>query len=105
VVRVTRARDEGRREIAARGLTADAVTHLTADALGTIDLAALAPVKKLLKCFFSEEPWTGADDAALADLVGPGDGWWRYELDGDLGFEFGWRDGAFRMDVVPRHGG
>lgn len=95
-------RDTGRREIATRGLTPAAVTHLTRDALGTIDLAALAPVKKLLKRFFSDESWTGAEDQSLAELVGPGDGWWQHELDDDLGFEFGWRDGSFRLEVSPR---
>jgi hypothetical protein len=91
-------RETGRREIAARGLTSAAVAHLTREALGTIDLAALAPVKKLLKTFFSDEPWTDADDRSLADLVGPGDGWWRHDLDDGLILEFGWRDGSFRIE-------
>ncbi len=93
-------RDEARRAVAARGLTPDAVAHLTRDALGTIDFAALAPVKKLLKQFFSDESWTSDEDDALAKLVGPGDGWWRHAVDDDLGLEFGWGDGAFRMEVV-----
>ena len=75
------ARDECRREIAASGLTPAAVTHLTRDALGTIDFANLAPVKKLLKQFFSDDEWTAEDDAELARLVGPGTGWWRHKLD------------------------
>jgi hypothetical protein len=78
------------------------VAHLTSDALGTIDFAALAPVKKLLKRFFSDEPWTDDDDGALAELVGPGNGWWRHQLDDDFELEFGWRDGAFRMEPAPR---
>jgi hypothetical protein len=104
VARVTgdAARDEARREVATRALTPAAVSHLTSDALGTIDLAALAPVKKLLKRFFSDETWTDDDDDALAELVGSGDGWWRHELDDDLVFEFGWRNGAFRMEPAPR---
>ena len=40
---------------------------------------------------------------ALAALVGAGDGWWRHELDNDLELEFGWRDGAFRIEPAPRH--
>jgi hypothetical protein len=95
-------RDEARREVAGRGLTPDAVAHLTRDALGTIDLAALAPVKRLLKRFFSNDVWTEEDDRALADLAGSGGGWWRHELDDDLTFEFGWRDGAFRMELGRR---
>ena len=96
-------RDEARREVAARGLTSAAVALLTRDALGTIDLAVLAPVKKLLKCFFTDGPWAADDDDALADLVGVGDGWWRHDLDADFRFEFGWRDGAFRLELAPRH--
>jgi hypothetical protein len=94
-------RDECRREVAASGLTPAAVTHLTRDALGTIDLDNLAPVKTLLKRFFSAETWTGGDDDALAALVGPGDGWWRHEIDEQFAFEFGWRAGAFRLELAP----
>ncbi len=94
--------DEPRNQVAARGLTPAAVTHLTRDALGTIDFAALAPVKKLLKQYFSPEPWTATDEAAFADLVGTGTGWWHHELDDDFALEFGWRDGAFRMNVHAR---
>jgi hypothetical protein len=74
-------RDESRKEVATRGLTPTAAAHLARDASGAIDLAALAGVKKLLKRFFSDEPWTADDDAALAELMGPGAGWWRYDLD------------------------
>lgn len=94
--------DEPRHEVAARGLTPAAVTHLTRDALSRIDLANVAPVKKLLKRFFSDAPWTAGDDDALAELVGPGEGWWRHALDEDFDFEFGWRDGAFRLAVCRR---
>jgi hypothetical protein len=96
------ARDDARREVAARGLTPIAVTHLTRDALGGIDLANLAPVKQLLKRFFSDGEWTVADDDALAALAGSGAGWWRHDLDDDFRIEFGWRAGTFRMDVGAR---
>jgi hypothetical protein len=95
-------RNEARKVVAVRGLTPNAVAHLTRDALGAIDFAALAPVKKLLKQFFSDEEWTAADDASLAALVGSGDGWWRHDLDDDYAIEFGWRDGSFRIDVTAR---
>jgi HEAT repeat protein/scaffold Nfu/NifU family protein len=98
-------RDECRREVAASGLTPEAVTHLTRDALATIDLANLAPVKALLKRFFSAERWSGDDDDALADLVGPGDGWWRHELDARFEFEFGWRAGRFGLVLSPLRAG
>ena len=63
-------RDEARRAVVERGLTPAAVAHLTHDALGTVDLSVLAPVKGLLKRFFSDQPWTPDDDRLLADLVG-----------------------------------
>ena len=92
-------RDKCRREVAARGLTPSAVAHLVRDALASIDLANLAPVKTLLKRFFSEQRWSVDDDGALAELVGTGDGWWRHELDERFAFEFGWRAGAFWLEV------
>jgi hypothetical protein len=88
--------------VATRGLTPAAVTHLTHDALASIDLAALAPVKQLLKRYFSDSAWTDADDHALAHLVGPGDGWWRHELDDTVVFEFGWHQASFRLALSPR---
>jgi hypothetical protein len=92
-------RDVARRAIGDRGLTPAAAAHLTRDALGNIDFAVLAPVKKLLKRFFSAEPWAPDDDAQLAALVGPGEGWWQHDLDDSTSIAFGWRDGAFRIDV------
>jgi hypothetical protein len=95
-------RDEARRAVVSRGLTPAAVAHLTHDALGTVDLTALAPVKGLLKRFFSDQPWTADDDRSLADLVGAGEGWWQHDLDEDYRIGFGWRDGVFRLEVAPR---
>jgi hypothetical protein len=92
-------RDDVRREVAARRLTPDAVAHLTRDALGRVDFERLAPLKRLLKQFFSDAPWTTKEDAALAEIVGPGEGWWRHELGADIDFEYGWRDGSFTLDL------
>ena len=94
------ARDAGRRELAARGLTPAAVALLTRDALGRIEFDHLAPVKGLLKQFFSDAPWTTDDDDAFAALVGPGQGWWHHELDEGFDFDFGWRRGRFRLEVA-----
>jgi hypothetical protein len=94
------ARDAGRRELAARGMTPVAVAHLTRDALGRVEFDHLAPVKKLLKQFFSDAPWTTDDDDAFAALVGPGQGWWHHELDEGFDLDFGWRHGYFRREVV-----
>jgi hypothetical protein len=92
-------RDELRREVAARGLTPVAVAHLTRDALGRIEFDRLAPVKALLKRFFSDAPWTTEHADELAALVGPGEGWWRHPLDGGIAFGFGWRHGSFRLEL------
>ncbi|MDQ1521471.1 MAG: Scaffold protein Nfu/NifU terminal [Actinomycetota bacterium] len=94
-------RDACRLDVARRGLTPAAVVHLTRDALGRIDLEHLAPVKGLLKRFFSDASWSADDDRALADLVGPGSGWWHHDLDGGIRLEFGWQDGAFRIELSP----
>jgi hypothetical protein len=98
-------RDECRREVATRGLTPAAVAHLTRDALGRVDFAVLTPVKGLLKRFFSEEPWTTDDDRSLAEYVGAGEGWWEHTLTDDLVLRFGWRQGAFGLDVTRPAGG
>jgi HEAT repeats/Scaffold protein Nfu/NifU N terminal len=81
-------------------LTPDAVAHLTRDALGRIELDHLAPVKRLLKQFFSDAPWSGRDDDALAEFVGPGTGWWEHDLGDGFQLAFGWRGGAFRLRLA-----
>jgi len=83
-----------------RGLVAEAVRHLTTDALGQLPFEALGPTKALLKRFFSVQPWTASDDEALADAVGPGQGWWRHPLDHDLVLGFGWVHGRFALEVT-----
>ncbi|MDQ3642837.1 MAG: NifU N-terminal domain-containing protein, partial [Actinomycetota bacterium] len=82
-----------------RGLVPAAVRHLTTDALAQVPLEALGPTKALLKRFFSAQPWGPDDEQALAEMVGPGEGWWRHPLDDDLVLEFGWSDGRFELHV------
>lgn len=94
-------RDQCRRDVAALGLVPDAAAHLTRDALGHVEFSQLAPLKGMIKQFFSDRPWTTDDDRTLADLMGPGAGWWSHVLGGDFEFEFGWRDGDFRIDLSP----
>src|SRR5262249_40916234 len=43
--------------------------------------------------------WTPDDDRELAELVGPGEGWWRYELGDGFDLGFGWRNRAFRLEL------
>ncbi len=94
-------RDRCRRDVAGRGLVPDAAAHLTRDALGQVEFSQLALLKGLIKQFFSDRPWTTDDAQALADLVGPGEGWWSHVLGGDFELEFGWRDGDFRLELSP----
>src|SRR5262245_33683345 len=93
------ARDAVRQQIARRGSTPAAVAHLANEALKRVELDRLAPLKGLLKQFFSDAAWTSDDGAALAELVGPGEGWWRHELDGGFELAFGWRNGVFQIEL------
>ncbi|MGQ0519901.1 MAG: HEAT repeat domain-containing protein [Actinomycetota bacterium] len=88
---------DARRRIVERGLVADAVSLLADRALGALPLEALGPTKALLKRYFSVAGWGPGDDDALAAAVGPGEGWWREPLAGDLALVFGWEGGRFRL--------
>jgi hypothetical protein len=90
--------DAARARVVERGLTAAAVGHLT-QVLNDLSLEALGPVKQALKRFFSDQPWTEADDDALADAVGAGAGTGRKELEPGLTLGWGWEDGRFRLRV------
>ena len=88
--------DAVRRLVVDRNLVAAAFGHLT-DAFTDLPFEALGPVKTLLKRYLSTGPWSPEDDDALAAAVGPGEGWWARELDGDVTLEFGWDEGRFRV--------
>ncbi len=93
------ATDAARRLLVERSLVRGAFDHLTVDAFMTLAFEALGPTKALLKRFLSTETWTPADDEALADVVGPGEGWWRRDLDADVTLQYGWKDGRFQVHV------
>jgi hypothetical protein len=82
-----------------RGLVPTAVSALTTHAFTALPFEALGPTKALLKRFFSAQPWGPAEDGALADAIGPGQGWWREDLADDLVMEFGWEQGRFSLRV------
>lgn len=82
-----------------RNLVRSAFDRLTVDAFMALPFEALGPTKALLKRFFSTEAWTVADDDALAEAVGPGEGRWRRQLDGELTLEYGWDAGRFGVRV------
>jgi hypothetical protein len=92
--------DARRARVAALELTGPAVAALS-PLVRTLPIEALAPVKQLLKQYFSDRPWGDADDDALAELVGR-----RPEHDAavgttdlapDLVLAWGWPDGRFRL--------
>ena len=91
--------DAARALVAERDLTVTAAGALT-DVVRALSLDALAPVKQLLKRFFSGQPWTETDDDALAEIVGPGTGTHELALDADLTLHWGWRDGRFTVRVA-----
>jgi hypothetical protein len=95
--------DALRARVGASELTGTAVGALS-PLVRTLPLEALTPVKQLLKQYFSDRPWTDADDDALAELVGapdpagadPG----RAELAPGLVLVWAWADGPFRLRLV-----
>ena len=90
--------DAARARVVDHDLTAPAVGQLI-DVVSGRSLEALAPVKQLLKRFFSNEAWTEGDDEALADAVGPGVGGGDHELEPGLALMWGWEAGRFRLRV------
>ena len=91
--------DAARAQVVERGLTAEAITELT-PVVSALPLDALGPVKQLLKRFFSGAPWTADDDRALADVVGPGTGGGRRELEPGLTLVWAWDHDQFRLRVA-----
>lgn len=87
-----------RARVVEHDLTVQAVGQLT-ELVSGLSLEALAPVKQLLKRFFSNEEWTEGNDEALADAVGPGVGGGHHELEPGLTLVWGWEDGQFQLRV------
>lgn len=87
----------------ARGLVTDrnlvpvAFAQLTVDVLMTLPFDARGRTKVLVRRFFSAEPWTDVEAGALAEAIGPGEGWWSRALDDEIMLEYGWRDGRFTI--------
>jgi hypothetical protein len=94
--------DARRARVVDADLTGAAVAALS-PLVRTLPIEALTPVKQALKRYFSDQPWTDADDDALADLVGPAptpdappD---RVELAPGSVLVWSWPDGRFRLRV------
>ena len=90
--------DAGRRQVVEHGVVPQAISELNAVVSG-LSLDALGPVKQLLKRFFSEQPWTSADDDALADAIGPGQGDVVRELEPGLAMRWSWPGGRFLLRI------
>ena len=88
---------DARQSVVQRGLVPAAVATLTARAFGQLPFEAMGPTKALLKRYFSPQQWEAEDDEALADAVGPGEGWWVEPLDQQVGLAFGWEGSRFRL--------
>jgi hypothetical protein len=91
--------DAARAQLVERGLTATAIGALTETVRG-LPMEALTPVKQLLKRFFSDQPWTAADDAELAAVVGTGSGSERLALNDELTLVWGWDSGPFTLRLI-----
>ena len=94
--------DARRARVVAADLTGAAVAALS-PLVRTLPMEALTPVKQALKRYFSDQPWTDADDDALADVVGPAPTPAappeRVELAPGSALVWGWPDGRFRLRV------
>ncbi|MBV8949963.1 MAG: NifU N-terminal domain-containing protein, partial [Actinobacteria bacterium] len=90
--------DAARADVVDRGLTPDAVGRLTGIVSG-FSLESLAAVKQQLKRYFSHEPWTAADDEALAAAVGEGTGRGHEQLAPGLVMDWAFEAGRFVLRV------
>jgi hypothetical protein len=95
--------DAARARVVERGLTAEAAGQLL-QAVSGLSLDELATVKQLVKRFFSYEPWTAADDDALADAVAMDPGAGRHELEPGMTLLWGSEDGRFRLRLESATG-
>jgi hypothetical protein len=92
-------RETARVRIARDGLTTVAVERVARTSFGRLPITLVDRARGQLRRFFSAGPWTVEDDAALAALVGPGEGWTEEELAPGVRVGFGWRGGNFRVEV------
>lgn len=91
-----------RTTVASRGLTADAVAHLTTEVAMHLPFEDLALFKALLKKFFSSEAWRPTDADSMSRLVSASldAGWWEHQLDDDLVLRHGLIDGRYEIFVT-----
>jgi hypothetical protein len=90
--------DAARARVVDRGLSAEGASQLLQVVSG-LSLEELGRVKQLLKRFFSPDPWSAADDEALADAVATEAGAGRHELEPGLTLVWGSEGDRFRLRV------
>jgi hypothetical protein len=93
-------RDAARVRVARAGLTQTAVERVARTSFARMPITLVDRARSQLWRFFSEGPWTVEDDAGLSAVVGPGEGWNEDELAPGIRMGYGWRAGAFKVDVV-----
>ncbi len=93
-------RDAARLRIARAGLTQTAVEHVSRACFARMPITLVDRARSQLRSFFSDGPWSFADDAALSGLVGPGSGWTEEELAPGIRLSYGWRSSAFRIEIA-----
>jgi hypothetical protein len=93
--------DAARAAVHDLALTADAAAFITYEIALQLPVEQLAPFKTLLKRFFSHEPWTERDSAALNDIVTASieAGWWEHDLNG-IELAHGIRNGRYVIWVT-----
>ena len=93
-------RDAARLRIAREGLTQTAVERVARTSFSRMPITLVDRARTHLWRFFSDGPWTVEDDAGLSAVVGPGEGWNEDELAPGIRLGYGWRAGAFKVDVA-----
>lgn len=92
--------DDARRRVAAAEVTAEAVDLMSADAYNEIDFSQLVALKKLLKTYFSAEPWGEDHEKRLAAVLPDVADTWEHRLGNGALLQHGLIDGQYRIRVT-----
>lgn len=93
--------DISRQAIAANELVGVASDFLTEDLYTQLEFSDLVAIKKLLKNFFSAQPWGKSEVAKLDELlrrnVADQSGWFEHDLGSGISLMHGFQDGMYRL--------
>ena len=92
-------RDTARALVGERGLASAATEIVVRTAMHRVPPSMVDRARVLLRRFFSDAPWRGSDDAALAAIVGPGTDHHHAQLDDELVLVVAFRASSLRVDV------